>query len=219
MSDFFILIKMRKLLTLLIFTLLPLSLWAQITTSSIAGAVTDNDENPLIGATVVAIHTPTATNYATATDIDGKYRLDGLKPGGEYIVTFSFVGYKGAAIDKLYTSIGETLQLNTKLKEQDAIDCVVITSEPMQGDFSKHDMEAMPTVSRSIYDIARLSPYANSQQEGGVAIGGANSRYNSFYIDGIVNNDMYGLTASGTNGGLAGANPIPLDALDRKSVV
>ena len=210
---------MRKLLTLLIFTLLPLSLWAQITTSSIAGAVTDNDENPLIGATVVAIHTPTATNYATATDIDGKYRLDGLKPGGEYIVTFSFVGYKGAAIDKLYTSIGETLQLNTKLKEQDAIDCVVITSEPMQGDFSKYDMEAMPTVSRSIYDIARLSPYANSQQEGGVAIGGANSRYNSFYIDGIVNNDMYGLTASGTNGGLAGANPIPLDALDRIQIV
>ena len=99
MSDFFILIKMRKLLTLLIFTLLPLSLWAQITTSSIAGAVTDNDENPLIGATVVAIHTPTATNYATATDIDGKYRLDVLKPGGEYIVTFSFVGYKGSDID------------------------------------------------------------------------------------------------------------------------
>ena len=219
MSDFFIFIGMRKLLTFFIFSLLPLSLWAQITTSSIAGIVTDNSEQPLIGATVVAIHTPTATNYATATDIDGKYRLDGLKPGGEYIVMFSFVGYKGAAIDKLYTSIGETLQLNTKLKEQDAIDCVVVTSEPMQGDFSKYDMEAMPTVTRSIYDIARLSPYANSQQEGGVSIGGANSRYNSFYIDGIVNNDMYGLTASGTNGGLAGANPIPLDALDRIQVV
>ena len=219
MSDFFILFGMRKLLTLLIFALLPLSIWAQITTSSIAGIVTDNTEHPLIGATVVAIHTPTATNYATATDVEGKYRLDGLKPGGEYVITFSFVGYKGAAIDKIYTSIGETLQLNTTLKEQDAIDCVIVTSEPMQGDFSKYDMEAMPTVSRSIYDIARLSPYANSQQEGGVAIGGANSRYNSFYIDGIVNNDMYGLTASGTNGGLAGANPIPLDALDRIQIV
>ena len=216
---FFIFSSMRKLFTLLIFILLPLSLWAQMTTSSIAGTVTDNGSSPLIGATVVATHTPTATNYATATDIDGKYRLDGLKPGGEYIVMFSFVGYKGASIDKIYTSIGETLQLNATLKEQDAIDCIVVTSEPMQGDFSKYDMEAMPTVSRSIYDIARLSPYANSQQEGGVAIGGANSRYNSFYIDGIVNNDMYGLTSSGTNGGLAGANPIPLDALDRIQIV
>ena len=216
---FFIFSSMRKLFTLLIFILLPLSLWAQMTTSSIAGTVTDNGSSPLIGATVVATHTPTATNYATATDIDGKYHLDGLKPGGEYIVMFSFVGYKGASIDKIYTSIGETLQLNATLKEQDAIDCIVVTSEPMQGDFSKYDMEAMPTVSRSIYDIARLSPYANSQQEGGVAIGGANSRYNSFYIDGIVNNDMYGLTSSGTNGGLAGANPIPLDALDRIQIV
>ena len=219
MSDFFILFRMRKLLTLLIFTLLPLTLWAQITTSSIAGTVTDSDNSPLIGATVVAIHTPTATNYATATDIDGKYRLDGLKPGGEYIVIFSFVGYKDAATDKLHTSIGETLQLSVTLQEQDALDCIVITGDKSQSDISKYDMEAMPTVSRSIYDIARLSPYANSQQEGGVSIGGANSRYNSFYIDGIANNDMYGLTSSGTNGGLAGANPIPLDALDRIQIV
>ena len=93
MSDFLFLLTMKKLFTVIFFSLLPLTLWAQITTSSIAGAVTDSSESPLIGATVVAIHTPTATNYATATDIDGKYRLDGLKPGGEYIVTFSFVGY------------------------------------------------------------------------------------------------------------------------------
>ena len=210
---------MRKLFTTALLSLLPLSLWAQITTSSIAGTVTDSNNLPLLGATVVAVHTPTATNYATAADIDGNYRLDGLKPGGEYIVTFSFIGYKSAAIDKLYTSIGETLQLSATLQEQEAIDCIVITSEPTQGDFSKHDLESLPTVSRSIYDIARLSPYANSQQEGGVSIGGVNSRYNSFYIDGIVNNDMYGLTSSGTNGGLAGANPIPLDALDRIQIV
>ena len=210
---------MRKLFTTALLSLLPLSLWAQITTSSIAGTVTDSNNLPLLGATVVAVHTPTATNYATAADIDGNYRLDGLKPGGEYIVTFSFIGYKSAAIDKLYTSIGETLQLSATLQEQEAIDCIVVTSEPTQGDFSKHDLESLPTVSRSIYDIARLSPYANTQQEGGVSIGGVNSRYNSFYIDGIVNNDMYGLTSSGTNGGLAGANPIPLDALDRIQIV
>ena len=210
---------MRKLFTTIFLSLLPLSLWAQMTTASIAGTITATDNTPLIGATVVARHIPTSTNYATAADIEGKYRLDGLKPGDDYFITFSCVGYKSASTGDISTSIGQTLQLNVTLQEQDAIESIVITGNKSQSDISKYDIEAMPTVSRSIYDIARLSPYANAQQEGGVSIGGVNSRYNSFYIDGIVNNDMYGLTSSGTNGGLAGANPIPLDALDRIQIV
>lgn len=211
---------MRRLFTALTLSLLPYFAWAQVTTASIAGTVTDSNNTPIGYATVVATHISTGTNYGTSTNIDGKYHLDGLRVGGEYVVTFSCVGYKDSAIDSLYPSLGETIQLNNVLHDQPSIDDVVVVGDyKPHGNFSSYDIEAMPTVTRSIYDIARLSPFVATQQEGGVAIGGTNSRYNGFYIDGIVNNDMYGLTASGTNGGLASANPIPLDALEQIQVV
>lgn len=211
---------MRKLFTTLFFSLLPYFIWAQVTTASITGTVTDSNNNPIGYASVVATHIATGTNYGTSTNIEGKYHLDGLKVGGEYVVTFSCVGYKDSAIDNIYPSLGETMQLNGVLYDQPSIDDIVVVGDyKPHGNFSSSDIESMPTVSRSIYDIARLSPFVATQQEGGVAISGANSRYNSFYIDGIVNNDMYGLTASGTNGGLASANPIPLDALEQIQVV
>ena len=211
---------MRKLFVTLFLTILPLAVFAQVTTASIAGTVTDSNNTAIVGATVVAVNRATGVTYGTSANVDGKYHLDGLKVGGEYVVTFSCVGYITSAIDKIYPALGQTVELNTTLKDQPSIDSVVVVGDyKPYSNFSSQDIEAMPTVSRSIYDIARLSPYAATQQEGGVAIGGANSRYNSFYIDGIVNNDMYGLTASGTNGGLASANPIPLDALEQVQIV
>ena len=211
---------MRKFFVTLFLGLLPLSVWAQVTTASIAGSVTDSNNLPLAGATVVATNKATGVWYGTNANTDGKYHIDGLKVGSEYVVTISCIGYITDEIENIHPSLGQTVILNATLKDQQSIDSVVIIGgyNKPHSNFSSYDIEAMPTISRSIYDIARLSPFAATQQEGGITIGGANSRYNSFYIDGIVNNDMYGLTASGTNGGLAGANPIPLDALEQIQV-
>ena len=79
---------MRKLFTTLFFSLLPYFIWAQVTTASITGTVTDSNNNPIGYASVVATHIASGTNYGTSTNIEGKYHLDGLKVGGEYVVTF-----------------------------------------------------------------------------------------------------------------------------------
>ena len=54
--------------------------------------------------------------------------------------------------------------------------------------------------------------------EGAVSIAGQNNRYNAFYIDGALNNDVFGIAASGTNGGQANIPPISLDAIDQIQV-
>ena len=41
-----------------------------------------------------------------------------------------------------------------------------------------------------------------------------NNRYNAIYIDGAVNNDVFGLAGSGTNGGQTGVNPFSVDAIE-----
>ncbi len=80
-------------------------------------------------------------------------------------------------------------------------------------------MANLPTVGRNVSDFLRYVPQAKITADGGVALAGQNNRYNSFYIDGAVNNDVFGLAASGTNGGQAGISPISIDAIDQFQVV
>ena len=199
---------------------------AQSTTASLFGFVTDGEGKPLVGATVVATHQPTETVYGAISDRNGAFRIQGLRVGAPYKVEFSFVGYQSVVYDNLALSLGENKQLDAKFNNQLTIDEVVVNadgfSERKTGSamsFNSDVIERTPTVSRSIEDITRLAPQAMVSKDGGISIAGMNSRYNSFQIDGTASNDMYGLTSSGTNGGLAGANPIPLDAISDIQVV
>ena len=200
--------------------------YAQSTTASLQGFVTDANGKPLAGATVVATHLPTETVYGSITDRNGAYHLQGLRVGAPYKVEFSFVGYKSVIFNDIALSLGEKKHLDASLSDTQAIDAVVVNSNAFidhrtgSGEvFSREQIERMPTVSRSIDDITRLAPQAMVSKDGGISIAGMNSRYNSFQIDGTASNDMYGLTSTGTNGGLAGANPIPLDAISDIQVV
>ena len=199
---------------------------AQSTTASLRGFVKDNEGKPLVGATVVATHNPTETVYGTITDANGAYRLQGLRVGAPYTVEFSFVGYNDKKYSDISLSLGESQQINATLSDTKAIDAVVVKANSFvdnrtgSGEVFHRDLiERTPTVSRSIDDITRLAPQAMVSKDGGISIAGTNSRYNSFQIDGTASNDMYGLTSSGTNGGLAGANPVPLDAISDIQVV
>ncbi len=199
---------------------------AQSTTASLQGFVTDDNGKPLVGATVVATHLPTETVYGTITDKNGAYYLQGMRVGAPYEVEFSFVGYKDKKYSDIALSLGEKEHLDVLLSDTQAIDAVVVTSEKFKASrmgageaFHRDLIERTPTVSRSIDDITRLAPQAMVSKDGGISIAGTNSRYNSFQIDGTASNDMYGLTSTGTNGGLAGANPIPLDAISDIQVV
>ena len=199
---------------------------AQSTTASMKGFVTDAEGKPLAGATVIATHLPTETYYGTTTDNNGAYHLQGMRVGAPYLMEFSYVGCKDKKFNDIALSLGEAKQIDATLISDNNIDAVVVSSEGFAtsrtgaGEVFHRDLiERTPTVSRSIDDITRLAPQAMVSKDGGISIAGTNSRYNSFQIDGTASNDMYGLTSTGTNGGLAGANPIPLDAISDIQVV
>ena len=217
---------MKRFFLVLLALIITLSAVAQSTTASLQGFVTDSEGKPLAGATVVATHTPTETVYGTITDSNGAYHLQGLRVGAPYKVEFSFVGHKEQILNDIALSLGEKKHIDAELSDTQAIDAVVVTgnkfadSQMGAGEVFHRDLiERTPTVSRSIDDITRLAPQAMVSKDGGISIAGTNSRYNSFQIDGTASNDMYGLTSTGTNGGLAGANPIPLDAISDIQVV
>lgn len=61
--------------------LITATMSAQVTTASMSGKVTAQDE-PIIGATIVAIHEPSGTRYGTVTNVSGQFNLQGMRTGG-----------------------------------------------------------------------------------------------------------------------------------------
>ena len=87
------------------------------------------------------------------------------------------------------------------------------------ANFNLSQVESMPTIDRSVYDVVKFTPQAAVNKNGGLSFAGTNNRYNSFQIDGAIANDAFGLSSSGTNGGQTGANPISMDAIEEIQVV
>lgn len=188
---------------------ITINLEAQITTSSISGRMTDMNKKPIIGATILAIHELSGTRYGTVTNIDGRYTLQGMRAGGPYKILVSYIGMKPSETKGIMLQLGETFRHNVKLAElSEQLNEVVITGKAgvdatktgAAMNISSTEINRMPSISHSIADVTRLNPQVRVANTGAMYFAGVNNRYNSFQIDGAMNNDAYGLTANGSNG-------------------
>ena len=133
---------------------------AQVTTSSINGKVTDSNGEVLVGATVIAVHNPTGTQYGALTNVDGRYNIQGMRTGGPYTITVSYVGYQAVELTDITLSLGEPRTFDVSLKESTEIDAVVVVSTANDRfnanktgaavNFSRGVIENVPTIDRSI---------------------------------------------------------------------
>ena len=226
--------RLKKLLITFSLLLTAFVTYAQVTTSSISGVVTDSKGEGLIGATVKATHTPTGTIYGTTTRNGGEFTIPNMRVGGPYKVEVSFISFGTETYNDIFLKLGEPLKLNTKLSEgstnlkEVSITATKNTTKGNGGtalNVSRTQMDNIPTVNRSVQDFVRLSPQASVSTNGkdgspmGISFGGMSNKYNQFAVDGAVTNDVFGLSASGTNGGQAGANPISMETIDQLQIV
>ena len=216
---------MQKRLFFLVAVLLTLSLtaMAQITTSSMAGKVTLDDEKgeEVIGATVVAVHEPSGTRYTAVTNTSGRFSINGMRTGGPYNVTVSYIGYQPKTVKGIVLQLAETYNVAIWLSE----DATQLSEVVISGKASKFAAEKtgaatninssqianLPTVSRSITDVTRLSPYGGN----GMTFAGRDPRTANFTVDGANFNNNFGLSGNLPGGG----NPISIDAIEELQVV
>jgi hypothetical protein len=194
---------------------------SQVTTSQLSGVVRGGNE-ALSGATVNAVHQPTGTSFSATSLTQGVFNLVNLIPGGPYRVTVSFVGYQTFIEDSVFLALGENTRLDVQLTGTTGnLTEVIVTGSAgarrktgASTNISRAQIAALPSLTRSISDYTRLTPQAN-----GNSFGGMNNRFNNITIDGAVNNDVFGLSSSGTPGGQASTTAISLDAIQEIQVV
>ena len=211
----------KKLLPLVALLFLSFSAGAQITTSSINGQIISDSGEKLVGATVIAVHVPSGTNYYAVANLDGRYAIQGMRPGGPYDIKVHLLGYQTTLFQDIVLQLGVTFTQDVVLTiSTEELEEVVVVASPSSKfsnektgaatNISSSQIGNMPTINRSISDIARISPYAN-----GMSFAGGDGRSTNFTVDGANFNNNFGLNANLPGGG----NPISMDAIDEIQVV
>ena len=205
-----------------------------VTTGSLTGVVKDAQGGVLPGVTVTAVHTPTGTSYDAVTDAQGRFDILNVRVG-PYDITTTMSGFKDEKQQAVDVALGEQRAADFKLQLASVSETVTVTGQSAAIDssvagtadnISNAVKEALPTITRSIADIVRVSPLFNSVGSGAgdgqsvVSVAGTSFRYNSLQIDGAANNDLFGLAGSaGAPGGAAESQPISLDAIQEIQLV
>jgi hypothetical protein len=197
----------------------------QVTTSSMSGRVTDDKDIAVPGATVLAMHTPSGTQYYAITDNSGNYRILNMRVGGPYKVTISLVGFAKSEHDNVSIALADNYVLDATLKQESiSLDEVVVTAESATSNMNsnragavttidKNTINSMPTISRQVSDLVKLTPQVFNSTSG-PQIGGGSYRQNFFTVDGAAFNNAFGIGESMPSQG----SPISLDAIEQISI-
>ncbi len=215
---------MKKTIKMLLSTvaamLMVVSAYAQFTTSSMTGKIVDEKGEALPGAAVIAVHTPSGSQYYGISNTEGYYTIEGMRPGGPYEVTISLVGCQTLKVTDITLALSETLNQDAVLKtDSELLDEVVVVASASKfanektgasTNVSNSEMMNLPNSDRSIKAITKLSPYSN-----GMSFAGSDGRSTNFTVDGANLNNNFGLSSNLPGGG----TPISLDALEEIQLV
>ncbi|MFZ4724570.1 MAG: TonB-dependent receptor [Paludibacter sp.] len=211
-------IKHLKYLVVAVSLLLTSTIQAQVTTSGMSGKVVSKGET-IIGAAVMVVHTPSGTQYGTVTNTDGRFNISGMRVGGPYEVKISYVGFQTLIVKGVILNLGETENLSAELKEKstELKETIVeakrtVAKNSTITNIGAEQISKIPTISRSINDFTKLSPFSGA----GNSFAGRDGRYNTITLDGASLNNSFGLSTKNLPGG--DAQPVSLDAIDAISV-
>ena len=180
------------------------AMFAQVTTSSMSGKVVDASGVAVVGATVVATHMPSGTQYYALADEGGLFRILNIRPGGPYTVSIQMLGYNTLEQTGISVALSDNYVLNATLTEESmTLDAAVVVVEGknsnMRSDRSGamtnldvNQLSSLPVLSRSVSDVVKLTPQSYDSGSG-PQIGGGTYRQNFFTIDGAAANNAFGI--------------------------
>lgn len=215
----------KSLLVVLIGVLFATTAYAQSTTATIAGHITDGNAS-IQDAVITAVYNPTGITYHAFSNRDGSYRINSVVAGGPYTIKVEMMGYQPYVVTNVHAPLSGTMVVNCILKASaTTLEPVSVVAEGINNNMNiqnsgantlidNQTIQNIPTTSRSMNDIMKLTPQA-SVVGGGFAVGGGSSRGSMVTVDGASFNNAFG---KGNSNLPAGGNPISLDAIDQISI-
>ena len=121
--------KLMKILAFIVFAIFISSintsdLSAEQTTGVIRGSVIDESGNPVSGASVQIIHTPSGSKSSTSTGNSGAFYSRGLRLGGPFKITVTKSGLSNTKTN-IFTKLGSEAGVSFTLSSNN---CLLYTS-------------------------------------------------------------------------------------------
>src|ERR1051325_3251316 len=193
-----------------------------VTTASMTGVVKDAQGAVIPGASVVAVHESSGTNYEAVTQTDGRLFITGMRVGGPYKVTASLPGFTTEVQNNINLTLGVAQDLVFTLKVAAVAETITVVGRSDPVFSSSHtgaatavlreELASLPTITGRINDMTRMSP----QYTGSGGFAGADNRMNNITVDGAYFNNSFGLGSQ--PGDRTGVPPISLEAIEQVQV-
>lgn len=220
--------KMQLVVALCLLALPGLVFAQGLTTGAMNGSVVGSKGEPLAGANVIALHVPSGIVFGAATRPDGNFNITGMRVGGPYTVTATYIGYKAQKVENIYLTLGQTMKVEFKLPEEALeVGALEVTAERdaimsasrtgAATSISRQAIQTLPTITGRIEDFVRLTPQFNPNSTGyGASFAGQDGRLNNITVDGSYFNNSFGLAS--LPGDRTSVAPISLEAIEQLQV-
>ncbi len=207
----------------LMMALFPVA-YAAETTSSIKGNVYDTSGSPVSGAVVTVEDLRTSVQRQYTTNEAGAFLASRLPVGGPYKVVTP--GADSAIVDSI--TLGEIYNLTIDVLAAPTMEEVIVTGENVNmvvtaagpsATFAAEQIATAVALNRDISEVYQIDPRINlDNQDDGFAINcaGKNPRFNSITLDGVSQNDRFGLNDNGYS--TAMGMPFPYDGVRQVAV-
>ena len=216
-------VQVLSALLLILVAGVPATLLAGETTSSIRGKVYSASGTPVSAASVEVTDQRTGISRTFATNSQGTFLASRLPVGGPYRIT---------VLDNTLTvrsiTLGDVYNLRIDIGGSEAIEEVVVYGKSSaitdiaagpSATFSKYDLETAVAFERDISEVYGIDPRLNVDNEDDgfeINCGGKHPRFNSITLDGVSQNDRFGLNSNGYS--TAVGMPFPYDAIEQVAV-
>lgn len=201
---------------------------AQETSSSMRGQIVDQQGQVVANTRVIIIHVPSGTTTTAVTNSSGNFTASGLRVGGPYRVILENASFEAKTIEDIFLQLGDAYRLTAELEPQGQANYerisvtgrAINTTSLQSGSASTwgaQEIQNMPAFDRDLKDVVRQNPLAADLGDSNrqLSVAGNNPRFNSITVDGIGQNDDFGLNSGGypTN-----RSPISIDAIEQVSI-
>ena len=197
---------------------------ANETSSGFTGQILTPTGTAAVNTKIIVTHIPSGTVKEIFTNDNGYYNLQGLRVGGPYKVVIDSEKYQDQEIQNIFLQVGKAQRISVELKDATSEVIEVYGNRPVgytnsgsSGSWGSEEIRNAAGGNRDLKDILRSNPLVtvSTDSDSTMSIAGQNPRYNSFTVDGVRQNDDFGLNS---NGYPTQRSPISVDAIDQVSV-
>ena len=187
--------------------------WAQTTSGSMNGTVTDPSGSAVAGVQVQVVNKNTGAQRSVTTSENGSYTIPQLPPG-TYDVSIQKTGFAIETRSGVQLLVNQSATLDFKLSLASINQTVEVTAAPPQlnttnatlGDVVQHEQIVdLPLNGRNFTQLTLLTPGAAPQESGqqnsftvklgagaiSPSVNGQRGQENNFTMDGVLNNAVF----------------------------